>query len=362
MPPDPDDRYNLRALTTPSSLASLALIGGIVVLIVAAFAWSGGFFSPHRVTQARIVRAFKEADGNHPGFRRNHEKGVCFTGWFTSNGAGALFSRASLFRLGRVPVFGRFSIAGGMAPDSPSGLHSMAVNFTLRDGGVWRTAMVPLPVFIVKDAKSFYGQLVASIPDPKTGKPDPEKMKAFLATHPETARAFGLIRAHSFASGFANETYNSLNAFRFINAAGISTPVRWSMVPEDSFEPAPAQAPSSDQNYLFDALAARVARGPVQWLLVVTLGRPGDPTNDATLPWPADRTRVVVGAMSVVGLQTEAPGNCRDINFDPLVLPPGIAPSDDPLLSARSAVYSADFTKRIGEPHTPSPVQLGQGP
>jgi hypothetical protein len=38
-------------------------------------------------------------------------------------------------------------------------------------------------------------------------------------------------------------------------------------------------------------------------------------------------------------------GACRDINFDPLVLPEGMAPSDDPLLSARSAVYSQSFTR-----------------
>jgi catalase len=31
------------------------------------------------------------------------------------------------------------------------------------------------------------------------------------------------------------------------------------------------------------------------------------------------------------------------------VLPPGIAPSDDPLLSARSAAYSRSFTLRAGE-------------
>jgi catalase len=361
MPPDADDRYSLRALLRPASLARLAVIGAILLLIVAGFVWDGWFFFPHHLDQARFVHAFQEANGRHPGFRRNHEKGVCLSGWFDGNGAGVPLSHAGLFKPGRVPVFGRFSLAGGMQPDSPKGLHAMALNFALADGEAWRTAMVPLPVFIVNNAKSFYGQLVASIPDPKTGKPDPAKMKAFLATHPETVRALGLIKAHAFASGFANDTYNSLNAFRFVNAQGVSTPVRWSMVAVDAFEPASAKAPSANENYLFDALAARVAHGPVQWHLVVTIGRPGDPTNDATVPWPADRTRVDVGTLTVTGLQTEVAGNCRDINFDPMVLPSGIAPSDDPLLSARSAVYSADFTKRVSEPKTPSPVQIGQG-
>ena len=45
-----------------------------------------------------------------------------------------------------------------------------------------------------------------------------------------------------------------------------------------------------------------------------------------------------------------------DLNFDPLVLPAGIAPSDDPLLSARSAVYSRSFTRRAGESRQPSAI------
>ena len=51
-----------------------------------------------------------------------------------------------------------------------------------------------------------------------------------------------------------------------------------------------------------------------------------------------------------------APAPTRNINFDPLTLPDGIVASDDPLLSARSAVYSQSFTRREGEHETPSPI------
>ena len=97
----------------------------------------------------------------------------------------------------------------------------------------------------------------------------------------------------------------------------------------------------------------------------MTVGQPGDPTDDATVPWPRDRRRVDVGMLTIDQIEGEARGNCRDINFDPLVLPDGIAPSDDPLLSARSAVYSQSFTRRAGENKNPSPVQApetGLGP
>jgi catalase len=42
-------------------------------------------------------------------------------------------------------------------------------------------------------------------------------------------------------------------------------------------------------------------------------------------------------------------GDCRDINYDPLVLPSGIEGSDDPLLAARSAAYAASYMRRTSE-------------
>src|SRR5207237_1412647 len=145
--------------------------------------------------------------------------------------------------------------------------------------------MNDIPVFPVKDAHGFYDQLLAALPDAKTGKPTPEKMSAFLAAHPEAARALSMIQAHPFSSGFADSTYSSLNAFRLVDTVGRSTPVRWSMVPVDAFAPALSNPPE-DKNYLFDDLLARIRHGPVQWHLILTLGQPEDPTDDATTPWP----------------------------------------------------------------------------
>lgn len=360
--PDTDPRYGLAALLKPAALMRL---GGIAVLLAAAaaaFAWAGGWLAPHRLDRQRIINELEAVNGVHPGFRRNHAKGVCLSGWFDSNGAGVALSRAQVFRPGRVPVFGRFALAGGMprTADSPAAVRSMALNFTLPDGEVWRTGMNDIPVFPVKDARGFYDQLVANRPDPRTGKPDPAALKAFRAAHPEAVAAAGIIKAAPVSSGFANARYNGLDAFRFIDAAGHVTNVRWSMVPVDAFA-AQTMPPPSDHDYLFDALIARIRKGPAQWHLVVTVAAPGDPTDDATLPWPATRRRVDVGTLTITAITAEAAGNCRDINFDPLVLPDGIAPSDDPLLSARSAAYSLSFTRRAREPKTPSAVMPGKG-
>jgi catalase len=113
-------------------------------------------------------------------------------------------------------------------------------------------------------------------------------------------------------------------------------------------------------NSLFDALVRQLKSGSLQWRLLLTVGQPEDPVTDATLPWPPDRRTVDAGVLTLTGVATEAPGNARDVNFDPLVLPDGIEPSDDPLLSARSAVYAASYRARTGEPKSPSAVQVDE--
>src|SRR6202035_5102593 len=119
-------------------------------------------------------------------------------------------------------------------------------------GELWRTALINLPVFPVRSPEGFYEQLIASKPDPETGKPDPAKMKAFLA------RALTVIKGQPVSSGFANSTFHSLNAFRFINAAGDSIPVRWIFTPMEPFEAASTASIGQDKNYLFDALIAKI--------------------------------------------------------------------------------------------------------
>lgn len=353
-------RYQLSSLRDRSALVRLGFIGAVILCFAACFAYVAGWLSPNRLTQARMIDAFEKVNGEHPGFRRNHAKGLCISGVFAGNGQGARLSKAVVFQPGETPVVGRFALAGGQPAmaDNPRAVRSMALLFLSADGEEWRTAMNDTPVFAVNTPEAFYEQLLAAQPDPATGKPDPARTKAFLSSHPETERAIQAIAAKPFSTGFANADYNSLDAFRFVSAGGVATPVRWSMAAIEPFEPeTPDQAAMPDKNYLFDAVIARIARRPLQWRLIVTIGAPGDPTNDATIAWPADREHVDVGTLTIDRVQTEGPGDCRDINFDPLVLPSGIEPSDDPLLSARSAAYSESFTRRAREKKTPSAVQ-----
>jgi catalase len=343
-------------LTAGDVFARLAGIGVLLLGVVGAFLYLGGWFSPQKLTPGRFVDEFERVGGIHSGFRRNHAKGVCVRGFFESNGQGARLSKAVVFQSGRVPVIGRFSLGGGdpHTTDNLSTVRGLGLQFSLPDGEQWRTAIVDLPVFPFKDPQAFYDNLVASQRDPNTHQPDPVKGAAFLASHPETARALAIIKSYAPSSGFDNTTFYGLNAFQFVNAEGASTYERWTLVPVQPYEA--AAGPSQDKNFLFDGLIASIQQHPLQWHLIMTVAQPGDATDNATIRWPEGREQVDVGTLTLDSVESEETSPARDINFDPLVLPVGMAPSNDPLLSARSAIYSQSFTRRAGETKEPSEI------
>ena len=348
----PDPTANGAPLTGVRAVTRLAAIGAVLLVVAVAFAYTAGWLSPHRLTQAKMMGAFDAVSGTHPGFRRNHAKGLCVTGWFDSNGNAVEWSKAAIFAAGRVPLIGRFALAGGMPAqeDKPATVRSMALRFVPSRGQEWRTGMNNIPVFPVNSAEGFYEQLLASKPDPATGKPNPAAMQEFLVRHPETVRALAVIKNRRVSSGFADSTFNSLDAFRLVNAAGDSVAVRWATIPLQEFAADTiAEGAHPDDNYLFDDLIARIHRQPLRWRLVFTIGEAEDPTNDATVPWPENRRNIDAGLVSIEHAFSEDDGPCADINYDPLVLPAGIDPSDDPLLSARSATYARSFTLRAAE-------------
>lgn len=349
-------------LSRRGALLGLAAVGGVAAVGVGGLAEAAGWLRPGALTPADFADRFEQINGRHDGFRRNHAKGLAATGTFTSTGAGAQVSRATVFKPGAVPVVGRFSLSGGLPdqPDKPDTVRGLGLMFRLPDGEQWRIAMVNVPVFTDNTPQGFYDRMLASRPQPQTGKPDPQAMADFLAAHPETAAAMKIIKQNPPSAGFADSTYYGLHAFRATDDQGQTTFVRWAAVPVQPGEP--TEPPDdNDRNRLFDALIETVAHGPIRWKLVLTLADPSDPTNDPTLPWPANRPTIEAGTITIDAVHTEAPGNARDINFDPLVLPDGLAASDDPVLSARSAVYARSFNRRAREPKSPSAVVVSGG-
>lgn len=333
-------------------VATVAAIGAAPLLLLSGFAWAAGWIGPPRIGGGTIASAIEANAGRHEGYRRAHAKGVCFTGYFDASGAAGALSRTPLLRSGRHGVIGRFSTGGGnpFATDGRNVFHAMALQLTGPDGAIWRLAMDHTPIFPVATPEAFVALQRASRPDPATGKPRPAAMKAYLARHPETRAYQDYIAAAPLPDSFANGTYYSINAFRFIDGAGASHAVRWAFEPEAAFgaldKDALAELPA---DHLFTDLGARLTKGPLRWRMTVTVAAPGDATNDATVAWPADRQKIEAGTLTITAAEPEEKGVCRDITFDPTILPDGVALSDDPLLPARSAAYSSSFQRRALE-------------
>lgn len=343
-------------LTKRGNLGAIALIAAIVTVLVSAFAWAAGWIGPRRISGGDVTRALEyNSGGARPGYRRAHAKGLCFTDRFNANGAGSALSKASIFSSGSYPVIGRFSVAGGnpLATDGRNVFHSMALVLKSPDGQEWRLAMDHTPIFPVADIASFIALQRASKPDTATGKPDPAVMKPFLAAHPEV-KAFQDYMAQAVLPGsFATATYYSINAFRFTDASGLTRFVRWEFEPE-------AVGPGLDKkhleqlprDYLFREMIARTGKGSSRWHLKLVVANPGDVTDKATVAWTGQHRTTEAGTLAIDAVESEEAGACRDVNFDPTILPSGIAISDDPLLAARSKAYSSSFTRRASEgPH-----------
>jgi catalase len=80
--------------------------------------------------------------------------------------------------------------------------------------------------------------------------------------------------------------------------------------------------------------------------LVLQVAGEGDPTDDATALWPADRPLVELGRLEVTQISPTSAADERRLVFDPTNITDGIELSNDPILLARSAAYSVSYNHR----------------
>lgn len=103
---------------------------------------------------------------------------------------------------------------------------------------------------------------------------------------------------------------------------------------------------TSARDFLGPVLIRRLRKGPVRWDMQVSLGEAGDPLDDPSMPWPSGRQRIRAGVLTIQSATPGKGGACEPINYDPLVMADGIAPTDDPILNFRSPAYAVSFAKR----------------
>src|SRR4051794_33343432 len=177
------------------------------------------------VTPDQAVTGLEGTYGVHAGQRRNHTKGTCAAGEFVGNPDAAAYSRSSMFSGSPIPVVARFSLAGGnpQAADIERSPRGMALEFKLPDGSLQHMTMLNTPMFFATMPRTFVDKILALKPDPATGKPDPEKLKAFVASHPDNRGQAMFLADHHPPASYADSAYFGIHTFKFINRDNATT-------------------------------------------------------------------------------------------------------------------------------------------
>jgi catalase len=300
-----------------------------------------------------IVDALAVVNGGpHPGYRAVHAKGTVCKGRFTPTPEAAKLSRAAHLQGDPVETTIRFSNASGhpRTPDAdPIAGRGLAVKFHLPDGEATDIVSVPLVVFLARTPEDFLELTRARIPDPGTGQPDPEKLGAYLAEHPETGVALqkGLPKLAPTTS-FATSDYRALHAFCLVDADGGEHWGRYIWEPEEGPEYlSDEQREAASRDYLQEEIRQRLAEGIARFTLEFALANEGDPLDDPTFEWEGEHEVVELGELEVTEVIEDPETPTEPLVFDPMRLTDGIEPSDDKILAARPKAYAVSIERRI---------------
>jgi catalase len=292
----------------------------------------------------QAVDAINDLTGTHAGARAAHAKGTVLAGTFTPCSCG--LTRAAHMQADAVRVTARFSNGGGDPgiPDYAREGRGLAVKFYLPDGSRTDVVGLSLPCFIVRTPEDFVEFTRARKPDPETGQPDMEKVGAFLGDHPEALPAIQATLGTDPPESYATVAYNSIHAYRWLDAGSGERWVRY------RFEPEAGEATLDEQearrrgaDYLQEEIAARESTA-FRMLVVIATG--DDAVDDPTQAWPAEREQVEVGRLLLAGPDPERERDGDILVFDPTRVTDGIELSKDPILRFRPQAYSVSVTRR----------------
>jgi catalase len=323
------------------------LVPTIAASLTILFNAAPGVAQDAKTPEVQAVDALNALFGQHPGIRANHAKGIVAIGSFSASPEAATLSRAPHLQGATVPVTVRFSNASG-APNIPDNSpnanpRGLAVKFRLPDGGDTDVVINSLAFFPVRTIEEFRDFLIAAkASGPNDPKPTP--IERFLAEHPKAAQALASTKT---PASYATEQYNGVDAFIFVGPKGERTPFRYRVVPV-----AGVQHLSDDDiarrgpNFLSEDLEQRLKQGPVEFRVIAQIAEPGDPVEDATVPWPADRRLANLGTLRIEAIASDNAAASKSLVFFPGNLPEGIEPSGDPLIASRDAAYAESLTRR----------------
>jgi catalase len=307
----------------------------------------------------QIIAAVDGVEGGHEGRRALHTKGSWYEGTFTASPRAAELSSA--FHLQGEPVAAliRFSNASGNPEANDGAREGRGFAVKLRGAGDAQETDIlatTSPAFVTRTPEDFLELMLLRRPDPDTGKPDFERLGAWLGEHPESQTAIQATLGAEPLASFATSPYYSPHTFFLVDGDGERTAVRYRWIPEAGEQRiSDDEAGERGRDYLHAELPERLASGPVAFELRLQLPEDGDPLDDATAVWPDEREQVAAGRLEIERPVDDPEREDHIDVFDPLRLVDGIEACDDPILHARRKAYSVSAYRRWGRPPGPPP-------
>lgn len=302
------------------------------------------------VTAEDTVNALNGVFGRHAKERGSHAKGFCTAGEFTPSKEGSAFATSPLFAGAKMPVTARFSTGGGnpKASDTKRAVRGIGLRFHLPNEEELDLVMTNAPAFFASTPAQFVEYLKVRTKDPKTGKKDKAKIKAWNAANPNVMTHINYMSKTPPPASYATAPYFSAHAFLFENSQKTEIAARWSVEPVGGMQGLTKdQEETFPKDFLKQEMTKRLSQGPAQWDIFLQIGEEGDSLVDPTSLWPETRKKIKVGRFELNRMiEKGAADDCTGFVFDPNNLPTGISATDDPILAIRSAAYSVSFSRR----------------
>jgi catalase len=292
-----------------------------------------------------LVGALHTAFGEHHA-RAVHTKGVMVEGTFTPDHGAVAYTSAPIFSGGPLQVKARFSLFAGVPdiPDTDNGAAptGIAMRILAADGSSYDLASDQHDGFIVATSDEF-ATFLRAVGASGPGTPHPTPVEQFLAKHPESKH---FVETLTSPASYATATFFGINSFKWTNAGGKASYVRYRYVPRaGEHYLKPAELKAQGPNYLQDDMVARVKKGPVIFDWYAQIAEPGDKIENPAIAWPGTRKLVKLGTFTFDHLPDDP--TAEDKRFTVLVGQPhpGIEPAD-PMLVLRNKAYPLSFKDR----------------
>lgn len=297
-----------------------------------------------------------------------HARGSAAHGYFECTDSLADVTSADLFQKKgqRTDVFVRFStVAGGAGSvDTPRDVRGFAVKFYTREGN-WDLVGNNIPVFFIQDAIKFPDLIHAAKMEADRGYPQAatahDTFWDFISLMPEaTHMILWAMSDRTLPRTFANMEGFGVHTFRFIDAEGKSTFVKFHWKPKAGLASTiwdeTVKIAGADPDFQRRDLFERIDRGDFpEWELGVQLF---DEEFANSLPYDVlDATKIIpeevlpvriVGRMVLDRYPDNFFAETEQAAFVPSHVVPGIGFSNDPLLQGRLFSYTDTQLSRLG--------------